>query len=204
VGEIRRGRRNGSHSFVCGGGEEVWETREAGCDGWINSNQAAAYSERMLKTFRNIVATVEVSKHYLTPRGLLFSRRELDEWFVTRDQRRASKLLLRTEVWVHPLPPASDQAPVAPDQGGLPRPSPRSTLSEHVDRLSFSGLQNYVTLIVAHLVGSEHGSSRAGAPPSPGCASPSGARAGRRRRRAASLSRGRDHHGACEERRIYA
>ena len=73
MGEIWRGRRNGSHSFVCGGGEEVWETREAGCDGWINSNQAAAYSERMLKTFRNIVATDEVSKHYLTPRGLLFS-----------------------------------------------------------------------------------------------------------------------------------
>ena len=43
---------------------------------WVDdSNQAASYFERMLKTFRNIVATDEVSKHDLTPRGILFSRR---------------------------------------------------------------------------------------------------------------------------------
>lgn len=42
------------------------------------------YLKRTPKTFRNIVATGEIPKHYLTERGILFSRKELDEWLMSR------------------------------------------------------------------------------------------------------------------------
>jgi excisionase family DNA binding protein len=58
--------------------------REAGYDEWMDADQAAAYLKRTPKTFRNIVAAGEIPKHYLTERGILFSRKELDEWLINR------------------------------------------------------------------------------------------------------------------------
>jgi excisionase family DNA binding protein len=60
------------------------DLREAGYDEWMDAEQAAAYLKRTPKTFRNIVATGEIPKHYLTERGILFSRKELDEWLMSR------------------------------------------------------------------------------------------------------------------------
>lgn len=60
------------------------ELREAGYDEWMDAEQAAAYLKRTTKTFRNIVAAGEIPKHYLTERGILFSRKELDEWLMSR------------------------------------------------------------------------------------------------------------------------
>ncbi len=60
------------------------ELKDASYDEWMDAEQAAAYLKRTPKTFRNIVATGEIPKHYLTERGILFSRRELDEWLMSR------------------------------------------------------------------------------------------------------------------------
>ncbi len=60
------------------------ELREAGYDEWMDADQAAAYLKRTPKTFRNIVAAGEIPRHYLTERGILFSRKELDEWLINR------------------------------------------------------------------------------------------------------------------------
>jgi hypothetical protein len=60
------------------------DLREAGYDEWMDADQAAYYLKRTPKTFRNIVAAGEIPKHYLTERGILFSRRELDEWLINR------------------------------------------------------------------------------------------------------------------------
>lgn len=60
------------------------ELKEAGYDEWMDAEQAAAYLKRTPKTFRNIVAAGEIPRHYLTERGVLFSRRELDEWLMKR------------------------------------------------------------------------------------------------------------------------
>lgn len=60
------------------------ELKEAGYDEWMDAEQAAAYLKRTPKTFRNIVAAGEIPKHYLTERGILFSRKELDEWLMSR------------------------------------------------------------------------------------------------------------------------
>jgi hypothetical protein len=60
------------------------ELKEAGYDEWMDADQAAAYLKRTPKTFRNIVTAGEIPKHYLTERGILFSRRELDEWLMSR------------------------------------------------------------------------------------------------------------------------
>jgi excisionase family DNA binding protein len=53
-------------------------------DEWMDADQAAAYLKRTPKTLRNIVATGEIPRHYLTERGILFSRKELDEWLMSR------------------------------------------------------------------------------------------------------------------------
>ncbi len=60
------------------------ELREVGYDEWMDAEQAAAYLQRTPKTFRNIVAAGEIPRHYLTERGILFSRKELDEWLMSR------------------------------------------------------------------------------------------------------------------------
>jgi excisionase family DNA binding protein len=60
------------------------DLREVGYDEWMDAEQAAAYLKRTPKTFRNIVAAGEILKHYLTGRGILFSRKELDEWLMSR------------------------------------------------------------------------------------------------------------------------
>ena len=60
------------------------DLREADYDEWMDADQAAAYLKRTPKTFRNIVASGEIPKHYLTERGILFSRKELDEWLINR------------------------------------------------------------------------------------------------------------------------
>ena len=62
----------------------VRDLREAGYDEWMDADQAAYYLKRTPKTFRNIVASGEIPKHYLTERGILFSRKELDEWLINR------------------------------------------------------------------------------------------------------------------------
>jgi excisionase family DNA binding protein len=60
------------------------DLREAGYDEWMDAEQAAAYLKRTPKTFRNIVAAGEIPKHYLTERGVLFSRKEIDAWLMSR------------------------------------------------------------------------------------------------------------------------
>src|SRR5215207_5120253 len=60
------------------------DLREAVYDEWMDADQAAAYLKRTPKTFRNIVASGEIPKHYLTKRGILFSRKELDKWLINR------------------------------------------------------------------------------------------------------------------------
>jgi hypothetical protein len=60
------------------------DLREAGYDEWMDADHAAYYLKRTPKTFRNIVAAGEIPKHYLTERGILFSRKELDEWLINR------------------------------------------------------------------------------------------------------------------------
>ena len=62
----------------------AWDLKQAGYDEWMDAEEAAAYLKRTPKTFRNIVAAGEIPKHYLTERGILFSRRELDEWLINR------------------------------------------------------------------------------------------------------------------------
>jgi excisionase family DNA binding protein len=60
------------------------ELRELSPDEWMNAEEAAVYLKRTPKTFRNIVAAGEIPRHYLTERGILFSRKELDAWLINR------------------------------------------------------------------------------------------------------------------------
>jgi len=60
------------------------QLKELSPDEWMDANQAAAYLKRTPKTFRNIVAAEDVPRHYLTERGVLFSRKEIDEWLMSR------------------------------------------------------------------------------------------------------------------------
>lgn len=60
------------------------ELKEAGPDEWMDTEQTAAYLKKTPKTFRNIVAAEDVPRHYLTERGVLFSRKEIDEWLMRR------------------------------------------------------------------------------------------------------------------------
>jgi hypothetical protein len=60
------------------------ELKEISPDEWMDADQAAAYLKKSPKTFRNIVAAEDVPRHYLTERGVLFSRKELDEWLMSR------------------------------------------------------------------------------------------------------------------------
>ena len=53
-------------------------------DEWLTLEEAAAHLKRTPNAFEKIVARGEIPKHYLTERGILFSRKELDEWLVER------------------------------------------------------------------------------------------------------------------------
>lgn len=60
------------------------ELREACRDEWMDADETAAYLKKNPKTFRNIVAAEDVPRHYLTERGVLFNRKEIDEWLLKR------------------------------------------------------------------------------------------------------------------------
>ncbi len=60
------------------------ELRDLSPNEWMDAEEAAVYLKRTPKTFRNIVAAGEIPRHYLTERGILFSRKELDEWLINR------------------------------------------------------------------------------------------------------------------------
>ena len=53
-------------------------------DEWMTAEEAAAYLKRTPKAFEKVVAAGEIPRHYLTERGILFSRKELDEWLLER------------------------------------------------------------------------------------------------------------------------
>ena len=53
-------------------------------DEWLTFEDAAAYLKKTPKAFEKIVAKGEIPKHYITERGILFSRKELDEWLMER------------------------------------------------------------------------------------------------------------------------
>ena len=53
-------------------------------DEWLTFEEAAAYLKKTPKAFEKIVAKGEIPKHYITERGILFSRKELDEWLMER------------------------------------------------------------------------------------------------------------------------
>jgi excisionase family DNA binding protein len=53
-------------------------------DEWLTLEEAATYLKKTPKAFEKVVARGEIPKHYLTERGLLFSRKELDEWLIER------------------------------------------------------------------------------------------------------------------------
>lgn len=48
---------------------------------WMTHEQAAAYLQRTPGAFKELV---EVPKHYLSERGILYSRAELDAWLMGR------------------------------------------------------------------------------------------------------------------------
>ena len=53
-------------------------------DEWMTAEEAAAYLKRTPKAFEKVVAAGEIPRHHLTERGILFSRKELDEWLMGR------------------------------------------------------------------------------------------------------------------------
>ncbi len=50
----------------------------------MTHEQAAAYLQRTPGAFKELVRTEEVPKHYLSERGILYSRKELDAWLMGR------------------------------------------------------------------------------------------------------------------------
>jgi excisionase family DNA binding protein len=58
--------------------------KEISLDEWMDAEEAAAYLRRTPKAFEKVIAKGEIPKHYLTERGVLFSRKELDEWLMGR------------------------------------------------------------------------------------------------------------------------
>ncbi len=57
---------------------------EMSCEEWMDAEEAAAYLKRTPKAFEKVIAKGEIPKHHLTERGILFSRKELDEWLIGR------------------------------------------------------------------------------------------------------------------------
>jgi excisionase family DNA binding protein len=60
------------------------ELHEMRRDEWMTIEQAASYLQRTSKAFEKIVAMGEIPRHYITERGILFNRKELDEWLLRR------------------------------------------------------------------------------------------------------------------------
>ena len=60
------------------------ELHEMSREEWMDAEEAAAYLRRSPKAFEKVVAKGEIPKHYLSERGILFSRKELDEWLMER------------------------------------------------------------------------------------------------------------------------
>ena len=53
-------------------------------DEWLTFEEAAVYLKKTPKAFEKVVDQGEIPKHYITERGILFSRKELDEWLLER------------------------------------------------------------------------------------------------------------------------
>lgn len=53
---------------------------------WILPFAADGINTWLAKTFRNIAAAEDVLRHHLTERGVLFSRKELDERLMSRER----------------------------------------------------------------------------------------------------------------------
>ncbi len=51
---------------------------------WMDHEQAAAYLNRTPVAFKELVRTEGIPKHYLSERGILYNRAELDEWLMSR------------------------------------------------------------------------------------------------------------------------
>ena len=51
---------------------------------WMDHEQAAAYFNRTPGAFKELVRTEGVPKHYLSERGILYNRAELDAWLMER------------------------------------------------------------------------------------------------------------------------
>ncbi len=58
--------------------------REISPEEWMDAEEAAAYLKRTPKAFEKVIAKGEIPKYHLTERGILFSRKELDEWLMGR------------------------------------------------------------------------------------------------------------------------
>ena len=50
----------------------------------MGSRRQAAYLKKTTKAFGHSVVAGEIPRHYLTERGILFSRKELDQWLIDR------------------------------------------------------------------------------------------------------------------------
>ena len=61
------------------------ELKEIAPHEWLTFEEAAPYLKKTPKAFEQVVARHEILKHYLTERGILFSRKELDEWLLERE-----------------------------------------------------------------------------------------------------------------------
>ena len=51
---------------------------------WMDHEQAAAYLNRTPGAFKELVRTEGIPKHYLSERGILYNRAELDAWLMER------------------------------------------------------------------------------------------------------------------------
>ena len=51
---------------------------------WMDHDQAAAYLNRTPGAFKELVRTESIPKHYLSERGILYNRAELDAWLMGR------------------------------------------------------------------------------------------------------------------------
>jgi len=59
------------------------ELKRISPDAWLTLEEAG-YRKKTPKALEKVVATARPSRHYLTDHGMLFSRKELDEWLLER------------------------------------------------------------------------------------------------------------------------
>ena len=83
LGEARR-ILEGVEVTALGGVAQMLALKGIGPDEWLTFEEAAAYLKKTPKAFEKVVARGEIPKHYLTERGILFSRKELDDWLIGR------------------------------------------------------------------------------------------------------------------------